>query len=86
MLINRNQVPKTADRFFTNATELWLLKVLYEKVESRIKWEGNSKGVFPHIYDKNLDEALGEREVEIVIKGERGEGKTWTETLVKVLE
>jgi hypothetical protein len=32
-----------------------------------------------------LEKALGEKEVESVIKGERGEGQEWSERLVEVL-
>ncbi|KAF2434345.1 hypothetical protein EJ08DRAFT_731016 [Tothia fuscella] len=85
-LSTSSQVPSTADRFFVSATELWLLKIPYDKVENRIKWEGNSKAVFPHIYDDDLSKALGEEETESVIKCERKEGEQWSGALAKVFD
>jgi uncharacterized protein (DUF952 family) len=78
------QVPKTSDRFFADCTTLWLLKVPFSNVEKRIKWEGNSHGSFPHLYDENLVSAFGSKEVEEVLKFEKKREDSWVHVLAQL--
>lgn len=64
---------------------MWLLKIPYAKVESRIKWEEAGPGSFPHVYDKDLGKLLNEDVVEGAVKCERSEGEDWVVVVEKVL-
>lgn len=64
---------------------MWLLKIPYAKVESRIKWEEAGPGSFPHVYDEILGKVLNEGTVEGVVKCEKSEGEDWVAVVEKVL-
>lgn len=52
----RTQVLKTADRFFQNQTDLIILYIHVDKVESEVKYELADNELFPHIYGAlNID-------------------------------
>ncbi|QDS72157.1 hypothetical protein FKW77_004472 [Venturia effusa] len=80
-LSTADQVPGTCDRFFSAAQTLYLLRIPLERVESRIKWEDNSHGSFPHLYDADLGNALGSKEVKEVVKCERGADQGWVDVI-----
>ncbi|KAF8974342.1 hypothetical protein BDZ97DRAFT_1911538 [Flammula alnicola] len=74
------QVPGTLKRFFADEDRVYILRIDYKSVESKIKWE-DSKGevaggvgevdMFPHLYN---DLRLGKAEVESVVEWERQSG------------
>ncbi|KAF9736877.1 hypothetical protein PMIN06_004372 [Paraphaeosphaeria minitans] len=86
-LSTSEQVPGTADKWFNDFSELWLLKIRYETLSSgtdgdgevkadakaEIKWEEVGRGVFAHFYGGDL----GRGNVEEAFKVEKG--ASWTE-------
>ncbi|KAF1973927.1 hypothetical protein BU23DRAFT_126873 [Bimuria novae-zelandiae CBS 107.79] len=84
-LSTSQQVPGTADKWFNDFTELWLLKIKYETLASgtdgpgqakegaQIKWEEVGRGVFAHFYNGDL----GKGNVAEAFKVEKG--SSWTE-------
>ena len=75
-------MPGTADKWFNDFSELWLLKIRYEalaggvdgngevKEGALIKWEEVGRGVFAHFYGGDL----GRGNVVEAFKVEKGEG------------
>ncbi|KAF5320836.1 hypothetical protein D9619_000749 [Psilocybe cf. subviscida] len=66
------QVPGTLGRFFNDQERVYICRIKYANVESKIKWEdGKSKGpggvgepdIFPHLYN---DLRLGSAEIDSV--------------------
>jgi len=67
-LSTSEQVPGTADKWFDNYNELWLLKIKYDtlavgtdgdgnvnsKDQAQIKWEEVGRGCFAHFYGGDL--------------------------------
>jgi len=80
-LCTATQTVGVIERFMPDSEELWLLKVLYSKVERDIKWESvayrGGREEFPHLFA----ERLGSGEVEEVREVTRLEGKGWRESL-----
>lgn len=88
-LSTSEQVPGTADKFFGNVSELWLLRIKYELLaagtdgdgevksanKAEVKWEEVGRGCFAHFYRGDL----GKGNVESVVKAEKG--TTWAESL-----
>ena len=88
-LSTSDQVPGTADRFFGNDSELWLLKIKYEVLAAgtdgdgqvraqegaEIKWEEVGRGCFAHFYGGDLGK---ENVLEVVKCEKRG---SWAESL-----
>lgn len=88
-LSTSEQVPGTADKFFGNNSELYLLKIKYEvlaagtdgdgkvKAEGRaeVKWEEVGRGCFAHLYGGDLGSGNVAEVLRIEKKG------TWVETL-----
>lgn len=85
-LSTSEQVPGTADKFFSNFQELWLLRIRYETLakgtdgdgresKGEVKWEEVGRGCFAHFYNADL----GKGNVESVLKVQK-EG-TWVECL-----
>jgi uncharacterized protein (DUF952 family) len=79
-------VPKTCGRFFAGAQTLYLLKIPLEWVEARIKWDDISQGTFPHLYDADLANALGSKEVKEVVKCERKPDQVWEEVIQRAVQ
>jgi uncharacterized protein (DUF952 family) len=79
-------VPKTCGRFFAGVQTLYLLKIPLEWVESRVKWDDNTHGCFPHLYDTDLANALGSKEVKEVVKCERKPEQGWEEVIQQVVQ
>ncbi|KAF1943675.1 hypothetical protein EJ02DRAFT_126395 [Clathrospora elynae] len=88
-LSTSEQVPSTADKFFGDVSELWLLKIKYEVLAAgtdadgevnmdkrvEVKWEEVGRGCFAHLYGADL----GKGNVESAVKVEkRG---SWAESL-----
>ncbi|KAF2847419.1 HET-domain-containing protein [Plenodomus tracheiphilus IPT5] len=88
-LSTAQQVPGTADSFFSSASELWLLKIKYDVLaagtdgdgqvkagsQADVRWEEVGRGCFPHLYGADL----GKGNVESVDRVEkRG---SWAESL-----
>lgn len=81
-LSTSEQVPGTADKWFNEYTELWVLKIRYEalvggtdgtgevKSGAEIRWEEVGRGVFAHYYGADL----GRGNVVGVERVEKGEG------------
>ncbi|CAN9182794.1 unnamed protein product [Alternaria alternata] len=67
-LSTSEQVPGTADKFFSDVSELWLLKIKYEALaagidgdgqvhadkKAELKWEEVGRGCFAHLYGADL--------------------------------
>jgi uncharacterized protein (DUF952 family) len=85
-LSTAKQVPKTVARFFKDADIVYLLKVPYAKVESKIIWEGAAAGTFPHIYDEDLSKSLHDGNVTTVLECRRDGGLGWDGVVEKVIE
>lgn len=62
-LSTAEQTSKTAGRFFSDATNLWLLKIPLQRIEPNVKWEERTSGCFAHLYDHGLgkDEVIDTR-------------------------
>jgi uncharacterized protein (DUF952 family) len=74
------KVPKTADRFFAKASELWLLKMPFAPLAPESKWEATSSGdLFPHLYGRNF----GANDVEEAKGFQKPEGQTWSDVLLE---
>jgi len=82
-LSTSEQVPSTADKYFAEDTELYLLKIKYEVLaagsdgasKAEIKWEEVGRGCFAHFYGGDL----GKGNVAEVLRTEKK--GTWAETL-----
>ncbi|CAG9943448.1 hypothetical protein V2G26_008525 [Clonostachys chloroleuca] len=66
------QVPNTCDLFFTQTTQLWVLKLEFAPIKADIKWEGG----FPHLYAN-----FGAKQVVSVNKFSRSEDQKWSENM-----
>ncbi|KAK0384996.1 hypothetical protein NLU13_7474 [Sarocladium strictum] len=71
-LSKASQVPGTGDLFFTEASDLWVLKLVAGKFEKNTKWEDG----FPHLYGN-----FGHDEVDSVERFQRPSGKKWSEVM-----
>lgn len=69
-LSTAEQTPKTAGRFFSDTTNLWLLKIPLQRIKQNVKWEEGNSGCFAHLYDQGL----GRNEVVDTESMARGEG------------
>ena len=58
--------------FFTDATQLWLVKLELAKLADPLKWESG----FPHLYGN-----FGTADVQGLEKFERKEGQKWSESM-----
>ncbi|KAJ4341264.1 hypothetical protein N0V87_002006 [Didymella glomerata] len=88
-LSTSEQTPGTADRFFGDSKELWLLKIKYSVLEegtdgdgkvnadnkARLQWDEVGHGAFAHFYGGDL----GRGNVVEAIKAEKK--GTWAESL-----
>ena len=88
-LSTSEQVPGTADKFFSDASELWLLKIKYEALaagtdgdghvhadkNAELKWEEVGRGCFAHLYGADLGSGNIESAFQVEKKG------TWADTL-----
>jgi uncharacterized protein (DUF952 family) len=90
-LSTSEQVPSTADKFFGNETELYLLKIKYEVLaagtdgdgkvkaegngKAEVKWEEVGRGCFAHFYGGDLGAGNVMEALKVEKKG------TWAETL-----
>ena len=88
-LSTSEQVPGTADRFFGDFTELWLLKIKYSVLEAgtdgagkvnadnkaKIQWDEVGHGAFAHFYGGDLGNGNVQAAVKVEKKG------TWAESL-----
>ncbi|KAH8726537.1 hypothetical protein GQ44DRAFT_613514 [Phaeosphaeriaceae sp. PMI808] len=82
-LSTSEQVASTADKYFGEFSELWLLKFNYEVLaagtdgngkvkpdqEGELKWEDVGRGCFPHLYNANLGSGNVEEAIRVVKKG-----------------
>jgi uncharacterized protein (DUF952 family) len=66
------QVPGTADLFFTEANNLWVIKLVFDKFKQVTKWEDG----FPHLHGN-----FGLNEVDSVEKFERQSNQKWSEVM-----
>lgn len=71
-LSTSTQVPNTCNLFFDHASELWIMKLEYAKVQAKTKWEDG----FPHLYGN-----FGVGEVVSVNKYERQGGSKWIDEM-----
>ncbi|KAK2033343.1 hypothetical protein LX32DRAFT_635521 [Colletotrichum zoysiae] len=78
-LSTAEQVLGTADRFFSGATGLWLLKLPYAALEAHIRWDElpSGAGCFPHLHGRNF----GAADVADARGFARPEGRAWSEVL-----
>ncbi|KAJ4383460.1 hypothetical protein N0V86_001509 [Didymella sp. IMI 355093] len=88
-LSTSEQTPGTADRFFGDFTELWLLKIKYSVLEegtdgdgkvnadnkARIQWDEVGHGAFAHFYGGDLGKGNVQEATKAVKKG------SWAESL-----
>ncbi|KAF2179364.1 hypothetical protein K469DRAFT_596426 [Zopfia rhizophila CBS 207.26] len=80
-LSTSEQVPETADKFFSEFQTLWLLKIRYEVLErgtngdGKIKWEEVGRGCFAHFYGGDL----GKGNVDGVLEVRKS--RSWGESL-----
>jgi uncharacterized protein (DUF952 family) len=90
-LSTADQVPGTADKFFGNETELYLLRIKYDVLaagtdgdgkvkadgegKAEVKWEEVGRGCFAHFYGGDL----GSGNVEAVMRVEKK--GSWVETM-----
>lgn len=82
-------MPGTADKFFGDVSELWLLKIRYEVLAAgtdgdgqvhsdkaaELKWEEVGRGCFAHLYRADLGSGNIESAFKIEKKG------SWADTL-----
>jgi uncharacterized protein (DUF952 family) len=71
-ILIQSKVPGTGDLFFTDASDLWVLKLVAGKFEKDTKWEDG----FPHLYGN-----FGSDEVDSVQRFQRPSGKKWAEVM-----
>jgi uncharacterized protein (DUF952 family) len=88
-LSTSEQVASTADRFFDNFSELWLLKIKYDVLaagtdgdgevdtnkRAEIKWEEAGHGCFAHFYNGDLGSGNVEKPLKVEKTG------TWADSL-----
>ncbi|QUC16111.1 uncharacterized protein UV8b_00352 [Ustilaginoidea virens] len=66
------QIPLTCDRFFKNASSLWVFKFELARFSDTVRWEGG----FPHLYGN-----FGVKDILAVQRFERAEGGNWPEAM-----
>ncbi|WYZ41328.1 hypothetical protein EsH8_V_000223 [Colletotrichum jinshuiense] len=78
-LSTAEQVLGTADRFFSSASRLWLLKLPYARLDKEIQWDDlpSGGGCFPHLYGRNF----GVADVEDARGFVKEDGQVWSEVL-----
>ncbi|KAF2733775.1 hypothetical protein EJ04DRAFT_512920 [Polyplosphaeria fusca] len=85
-LSTSEQTPSTLDKFFADATEIWLLRIKYEVLakgidgdgsegKGEVKWEAAGRGVFAHLYGGDL----GKGNVDCILRVEKK--GTWAESM-----
>jgi uncharacterized protein (DUF952 family) len=78
-LSTSEQVPGTADKFFGDVSELWLLKIKYEVLaedtKAELKWEEVGRGCFAHLYGADLGNGNVESAQKVEKKG------SWVDSL-----
>lgn len=87
-LSTSEQVASTADKFFSDFSELWLLKIKYEALaagtdgdgevksdKAEIKWEEVGRGCFAHFYGADLGSGNVKESIKVEKQG------TWAESL-----
>ena len=79
------QTPNTVGRFFKDAEVVYLLKVPYTRVQTKIQWEEAGSGTFPHIYDGDLSKAIDDTVVDAVLECRRAESGGWDGIVEKVI-
>lgn len=86
-LSTAEQTPKTIGRFFKDARVVYLLKIPYAQVESKVRWEEAGAGTFPHIYELSgkLEKSIDEDNVDDVLEIKRGEGEEWEGIVEKAI-
>ncbi|KAI0930493.1 hypothetical protein AcV5_007184 [Taiwanofungus camphoratus] len=81
------QVPNTLKWFFTDEPRVYVLRLPYDALEPKIRWEDpkaevcgprGGEGMFPHLYNGLK---VGRNEVDSVQTWEREEGEGWDEVL-----
>lgn len=72
-LSTARQTPGTADRFFSTASTLWVLKIALDRISSNTRWEEGSSDTYAHIYGP----MPGGDEVSDVKEFTKGEGGDW---------
>lgn len=77
------QTPPTADRYFSNETQLYIAKIPYEGVRDVVKWEAAGSGTFAHIYNGGR---LGKAEISEVVLWTRQGEQSWKQVLEGALE
>ncbi|KZT10947.1 uncharacterized protein LAESUDRAFT_672550 [Laetiporus sulphureus 93-53] len=91
-LSTAKQVPNTLKWFFTNEPRVYVLRIPYDPLEDKIRWEDpkaevcgprGGEGMFPHLYN---DLKLGSTEVESVAVWERKEGESWDDVINRARE
>ncbi|KAH8917229.1 hypothetical protein BT69DRAFT_1286876 [Atractiella rhizophila] len=89
-LSTSSQVQNTLVHFFKDEKDVWILRIPFERVKEKVKWESPDlkvcgerpeEGLFPHIYNGKL----GSEEVDSVRKVERGT-KEWGDALKEHME
>ncbi|MCJ1280198.1 hypothetical protein MMC21_008025 [Puttea exsequens] len=76
-LSTAEQVPSTADRFYSTAQTLWFLKIPLKTIENKTRWEDNPSGCFPHFYSTSI----GHDQVESMKKFEMVNALAWSTIL-----
>jgi len=88
-LSTSEQVPGTADKFFSQVSELWLLKIKYDVLaagtdgdgevhsdkNAEVKWEEVGRGCFAHLYGADIGSGNVESAFKVEKKG------TWADSL-----
>lgn len=83
------QIPNTLKFFFTDETQVYVLRIPYDPLDAKIRWEDpkaevcgprGGEGLFPHLYN---DLKLGSGEVESVGTWARNEGESWDDVIGK---
>jgi len=86
-LSTAKQVPNTLKRFFTDEPRVYILRLQYDPLEQKIRWEDpkgevcgprGGEGMFPHLYN---DLKVGSEEVESVAAWDRREGESWDDVI-----
>ncbi|KAH7906887.1 hypothetical protein BJ138DRAFT_1161554 [Hygrophoropsis aurantiaca] len=93
-LSTSRQVANTLNYFFKEDTHVYILRIRYETVKDKIRWEDpvtkdcgprGGEGLFPHIYNDD-GQGLKRDEVDSVRKMERGDGEDMWDAALKLAE
>lgn len=74
-LSSASHVPITANLFFPNCDQLWILKLRAKDLDGRLEYQTENGIAYPHVHDSQ--KGLGSTNVEETIEMNRAKDQNW---------